>query len=101
MVIHCYENNKELTVENAKEMTTLHPRCGTAFMLLVMVVSILFFSLFPWGGVLSRVLIRISAVPLLAGIAYEITKLANKYSILTFFSNTRTLVATTNHKSTR
>ncbi|WP_350343561.1 DUF1385 domain-containing protein [Proteinivorax tanatarense] len=81
MVIHCYEKEKELTVDNAKEMTTLHPRCGTAFMLLVMVVSILFFSLFPWGNILSRVVIRVLAVPFLAGLAYEINRLAYKTSI--------------------
>ncbi|WP_353893187.1 DUF1385 domain-containing protein [Proteinivorax hydrogeniformans] len=82
MVIHCYEADEELNVENAKKMTTLHPRCGTAFMLLVMVISILFFSLFPWGSMLSRVAIRILAVPLLAGIAYEANRLAYKTSLL-------------------
>ncbi|MTI66360.1 MAG: DUF1385 domain-containing protein [Firmicutes bacterium] len=76
--IHCYENNEELTVENAKKYTTLHPRCGTSFLFMVMIVSILVFSLFGWPNLLLRVVSRIVLLPLIAGISYEINKKIGK-----------------------
>jgi uncharacterized protein YqhQ len=78
-VINCYEHEKELTVENAKSMTTLNPRCGTSFLLIVMVIAILFFSLFGWSSVwYVRILIRLTFLPVVAGISYEILKLLAK-----------------------
>lgn len=78
MVIHCYENEEALTVENVKKFKPLHKRCGTSFLLLVMVVSILVFSLLPWMSILPRILLRIVVVPLIAGLAYEVTRFAGK-----------------------
>ncbi len=76
--IHCYESGKSLTVENARSFTRLHPRCGTSFLLIVMVTSILIFSLFGWGNPLLRVLLKLVFLPLVAGISYEIIKLSSK-----------------------
>ena len=74
--IHCYEHGEELTVENARKYTTLHPRCGTAFLLIVMVLSILTFSLLSWNNLLIRILTKILLLPIVAGISYEIIKWA-------------------------
>ena len=77
--IYCYENNLELTVENAKQFTTLHPRCGTNFLFIVMFTSIILFSLFGWPNPIMRIIMRIICVPIVAGVAYEIIKLVGKY----------------------
>ncbi|RCX12350.1 uncharacterized protein YqhQ [Anaerobacterium chartisolvens] len=76
--IHCYEHEEELTVENVRKYTTKHPRCGTSFMFLVMVISILIFSLLPVGGVLFNALIRLAFVPVVAGLSYEVLKFAGR-----------------------
>ena len=77
--IACYEAGLELTVENAKKMKRLHPRCGTSFLLIVMVVSIIFFSFLRWDNVLIRSLTRIALLPVVAGVSYEIIKFAGKH----------------------
>ena len=78
-VIACYEAEEELAVKNAREKTRLHPRCGTNYLLLVMVVSIIFFSFFGWSmNPFLRLLIRIGCIPIVAGLAYEVLKLAAK-----------------------
>lgn len=77
--IYCYENNLELTVENAKQFTTLHPRCGTNFLFIVMFTSIILFSFFGWPNPIMRIMMRITCVPIVAGVAYEIIKLLGKY----------------------
>lgn len=77
--IYCYEHNLELTVENAKQFTTLHPRCGTNFLFIVMFTSIILFSFFGWPNPVSRIIMRIVCIPIVAGIAYEIIKLIGKY----------------------
>ena len=77
--ISCYEAGLELTPENAKRFSRLHPRCGTSFLLIVMVVAIFVFSplgLLPWWAL---VVSRIVGVPLIAGISVEIIKLAGKH----------------------
>ena len=75
-VIHCYEHEEELTVENARKYTTLHPRCGTAFLLIVMVISILAFSFLEWDNIILRVAIKVLLLPFVAGVSYEIIKWA-------------------------
>ena len=77
--IYCYENNLELTVENAKQFTTLHPRCGTNFLFIVMFTSIILFSFFGWPNPIMRIMMRIICVPIVAGVAEEIIKLVGKY----------------------
>ncbi|MGI6526709.1 MAG: DUF1385 domain-containing protein [Caldicoprobacterales bacterium] len=74
--IHCYEHDEELTVENARKYTTLHPRCGTAFLLIVMVISIVVYSFMGWQNILIRILGRLLLLPLIAGLAYEVTQFA-------------------------
>lgn len=76
--VHCYENNEKLTAENAKKYRTLHPRCGTSFLMVVMVVSILLFSVLGWPGIVARILSRILMLPVVAGISYEFIRLAGR-----------------------
>jgi uncharacterized protein YqhQ len=75
-VIYCYEKGEELTVENSQKYTTLHPRCGTSFLFVVMMVSMILFSLVGWPNPFIRVAARLIMLPLVAGISYEIIKLA-------------------------
>ena len=77
--IYCYENNLEVAVENAKQFTTLHPRCGTNFLFIVMFTSIILFSFFGWPNPIMRIMMRIICIPIVAGVAYEIIKLLGKY----------------------
>lgn len=76
--IHCYENGEELIVENVKKYPILHPRCGTSFLFMVMIVSILVLSFFGWPNPLQRFLIRLIMIPFVAGISYEINRLIGK-----------------------
>jgi uncharacterized protein YqhQ len=78
--IACYENEDELTVENARKHSRLHPRCGTSFMLFVVVISILLFTLFGWSeNWLIRVVLRLMLMPVVAAISYELLRLSGKY----------------------
>ncbi len=79
-VVHTYEAKEELTVENARKHSRLHPRCGTSFLLFVMVVSIFFFTLVPhsfpfWAKALSRIIF----LPIIAGTSYEIIRFTAKF----------------------
>nr|WP_205603966.1 DUF1385 domain-containing protein [Clostridium sporogenes] len=76
--IFCYENHIELTPENAIEFTRFHPRCGTNFLFLVMIVSILLFSLTGWSNIWQRILYRIILLPAVSGVTYEIIKWLGK-----------------------
>lgn len=78
--IHCYENQEELTVENVKKYPILHARCGTSFLFMVMIVSILVLSFFGWPNPLQRFVVRILMFPVIAGISYEINRLIGKSS---------------------
>lgn len=77
--IHCYEHGEELTVENVKKHTRLHPRCGTSFLLIVMVVSMLVFFFIPKVFFVYRLLLRLALLPVVAGISYEIIKYAGRH----------------------
>lgn len=74
-VIHAFENGKDLTIDNIKCNSPLHPRCGTSFLLIVMVISIFSFSFIPqvWPF-LYKFLARIILIPLIAGLSYEFLK---------------------------
>jgi uncharacterized protein YqhQ len=76
--IFCYEHGEELTVENVKKHGRLHPRCGTSFLFIVMIVSILLFSMFEWSGLFYRIVVRLALLPIVAGISYEFIKWAGK-----------------------
>lgn len=72
--IFCYEAEEKLTIENVKKFGRLHPRCGTNFLFLTMIVSIILFTLTGWGGFWQRLILRIVLMPLVAGITYELIK---------------------------
>ena len=76
--IACYEAGEELTVENVKKHSRFHPRCGTNFLLFVMIISIILFALLPKTGILLRMLMRIALLPVVAGLSYEVIKLAGR-----------------------
>lgn len=76
--IACYENGEELTVENVKKHERFHPRCGTSFLLFVMIVSIILFAMLPKTGVVLRMVMRLLLLPVVAGISYEIIKWAGR-----------------------
>ncbi|MCR3921521.1 MAG: DUF1385 domain-containing protein [Firmicutes bacterium] len=76
--IACFEAGEELTPANACKYTRLHPRCGTSFLLLVMAVSIILFSFFGWPGLVQRLILRLTLLPLIAGISYELIQLAGR-----------------------
>ncbi len=77
--IHCYENGEELTVENIRKHTRLHPRCGTSFLLIVMVISIIIFFFIRFDNIWLRLLSRLVLIPIVAGISYEIIKFAGRH----------------------
>jgi uncharacterized protein YqhQ len=76
--IHAYEAGGPLTVENVQRFSTLHPRCGTAFLLVVMVVSIFVFAFLGWPDLWLRILSRVVLLPVVAGISYEIIRFAGR-----------------------
>ncbi len=77
--IHCYERGLDLTVENVKGQSRLHPRCGTSFLLIVMIISVIVFSFISWDNLFVRLGLRLLLLPVVAGISYEIIKLAGRY----------------------
>ncbi|MFW5980424.1 MAG: DUF1385 domain-containing protein [Halanaerobiaceae bacterium] len=77
-VIHNYESSLPLSIKNARTFTTLHPRCGTNFIFIVIILSIFFFSFFGRPPLLQRILYHILLLPVIAGTSYEIIKLAGK-----------------------
>ncbi len=77
--IHCYENNLELNIANVQSFYTLHPRCGTSFLMFVMVISLLIFSLLGWPSVAARVISRLILIPLIAGLSYELLQFTARH----------------------
>ncbi|MFQ5855460.1 MAG: DUF1385 domain-containing protein [Anaerolineae bacterium] len=77
--INAYEDDAELTKESVDRYSTLHPRCGTGFLLVVMVVSILVFSLLGRPSLIPRIMSRIVLIPVIAGISYEIIRFGAKH----------------------
>lgn len=77
-VINCVEHGEELTVENVRNQTTQHKRCGTSFLLIVMFVSILFFMFIVVGNMWIRMLLRILLIPVIAGLSYEFIRFAGQ-----------------------
>ena len=80
--IFCYEKGLPLTVENVRAQSTLHPRCGTSFLFIVMFVSILVFSFTGWTNIWMRIAMRLLLLPVVVAISYEIIKLAGRYDNL-------------------
>jgi uncharacterized protein YqhQ len=78
-VVHTYEAGEALTVENAKKHTTMHPRCGTAFLMTVFVIAILVFSVAGNPALWLKILSRILLLPVVAGIAYEAQRFTGRH----------------------
>lgn len=76
--VFCYEHNDELTPENASKYSRFHPRCGTNFLFLVMIISILVFSLTGWSSLIFRIISRIVLLPIVSGVTYEIIRWMGK-----------------------
>lgn len=76
--IHTYENDMPLTVENVRRHSRLHARCGTNFLLIVMVTSIFVFAFLGWPSLWERIVSRVVLMPVVAGIAYELIRLAGR-----------------------
>ncbi|CDI48358.1 DUF1385 domain-containing protein [Clostridium tetani] len=76
--IFCYENSEELTAENVVKYSRFHPRCGTNFLFLVMIVSIIIFSFTGWNSLSERIMYRIILIPVVSGTTYEIIKWLGK-----------------------
>ena len=76
--IHCYENGRVLDVDNAEQFYTLHPRCGTSFMVFVLIISLLLFSFLGWPNLALRITSRLLLIPVIAGISYELLKWAGR-----------------------
>ena len=75
-VVHTWEDGETLTVENARRRSTLHPRCGTSFLMFVMVVSILVFSIFKFHAFWAIFLSRVVLIPVVSGLSYELIRLS-------------------------
>ena len=76
--IACYEAGEELTVENIRKHSRFHPRCGTSFLILVLLISILLYAVLPWSSIGLRVLCKLALLPVLVGISYEVIKWAGR-----------------------
>jgi uncharacterized protein YqhQ len=79
MTVFAYEHGENLTVKNIRKYSTLHPRCGTNFIMIVIILSILVFSFLPVGTFIERFAYRILLLPVIAGIAYEFLRLGGKF----------------------
>jgi uncharacterized protein YqhQ len=71
-----FESGKEVNVSNARQFVTLHPRCGTSFMLVIMLISIPIYALVPFDGFVARLVTRIVLLPLIVGLSYELIRFA-------------------------
>ncbi len=79
MTVFAWEDGQELTVENIKNYSTRHPRCGTSFILVVMITSIIVFSLLGRPDFVHRVIYKITLLPFIAGISYEVIRYTGKH----------------------
>jgi uncharacterized protein YqhQ len=85
-VVYTWEADEELTVANARTKQRQHPRCGTSFLMIVMLVSIVAFSVVKFDSLLLNLLVRILLIPVIAGVSYEIIRASAKSSAQWFFS---------------
>ncbi|MDD6539993.1 MAG: DUF1385 domain-containing protein [Firmicutes bacterium] len=76
--IHCFENNLELTPENADTFPTLHPRCGTSFLMFVFIIAFALHFLLGWPVLWLRIITRLLLLPVIAGLSYELLKWAGR-----------------------
>jgi len=85
-VVYTWEAGEELTVENARTKRRQHPRCGTSFLMVVMMVSIVAFSIVKFDSLVFNFLTRIALIPVIAGFSYEIIRASARSRAQWFFS---------------
>jgi uncharacterized protein YqhQ len=78
-VVFNFESGQPVTVENAQRFQTFHPRCGTSFLLVVMLVSVAVYTVFPVQGFVEKFLLRLATLPLIAGLSYELIRFSAKH----------------------
>ncbi len=78
--IHAYEAGDPLDVEHVQKYPTLHPRCGTSFLLIVMLVSMCIFAFMGWPNIWQRIISRVLMMPIVAGISYEIIRYTGRHA---------------------
>ncbi|MBQ9015071.1 MAG: DUF1385 domain-containing protein [Firmicutes bacterium] len=76
--IHCFENGLELSPENARQFPTLHPRCGTSFLMFVFIIAFACHFLLGWPSLVMRIITRLLLLPVIAGLSYELLKWAGR-----------------------
>jgi uncharacterized protein YqhQ len=79
MSIHAFESRRELTVEQTRPFTTLHPRCGTSFLFFVMLIALVVFSFLGRPETIGERLLRLAFIPVIGGLAYEVIKLSGRF----------------------
>ena len=77
-VVFNYESGQPVTIENAQRFTTFHPRCGTSFLLVVMVISMVVYTFIPFDGFAAKLISRIALLPFIVGLSYELIRYAAK-----------------------
>jgi uncharacterized protein YqhQ len=77
--VNCFEDNNPLTAENVAKYKTTHPRCGTSYIMIVFIISILMFSVITSSSTLVRILLRFALIPVIMSVSYEILRLAGKF----------------------
>jgi len=77
-VVFNFESGKPVNVANAQQFVTFHPRCGTSFLFVVIIVSIVFYTFIPFDGFLAKFLSRIALLPVITGVSYELIRFAAK-----------------------
>ncbi|MEG1726819.1 MAG: DUF1385 domain-containing protein [Acidaminococcaceae bacterium] len=77
--IYAYEAGLPLEVANIRPFTTLHPRCGTNFLMIVMIISMFVFTFLGWPNLLQRILSRVILMPVIAGVSYEVIRYAGSH----------------------
>lgn len=78
-VVYNFESREEVTVARARTFSTLHPRCGTSFLLVVMLISMLIYMLVPVHSFALRLLVRIALLPVIAGVSFEVIRFAARH----------------------
>ena len=77
--IFCYENQDELTVENVKKCSRFHPRCGTSFIVVMLLIGIVIGIFIPFHGSALRAIIKILLIPVMASLGYELIKFCGRH----------------------
>ena len=80
--IFCYENEEELTVENVRHHSRFHPRCGTSFMIIMLLLGVIIGFFIPFTNPILRTLVKLLCIPVVVGIGYELIRICGRYDNL-------------------